>query len=62
MTEGIIALLYKGKSSKALLDSYRPITLLNSVYKLLAKALATRFGPPACDGNHSERYCAWLLG
>ncbi len=27
------------------MDSYRPITLLNSDYKLLAKALATRFGP-----------------
>ncbi len=37
--------LYKGKGSKALLNSYRPITLLNSDYKLLDKALATRFGP-----------------
>ncbi len=42
MTQGVITLLYKGKGSK---DSYRPITLLNSEYKLLAKALATRFGP-----------------
>jgi len=45
MTQGVIPLLYKGKGSKAMLDSYRPITLLNSDYKLLAKALATRFGP-----------------
>ncbi len=45
MTQGVITLLYKGKGSNALLDSYRPITLLNSDYKLLAKALATRFGP-----------------
>ena len=45
MTQGVVTLLYKGKGSKALLDSYRPITLLNSDYKLLAKALATRFGP-----------------
>ena len=45
MTRGVITLLYKGKGSKALLDSYRPITLLNSDYKLLPKALATRFGP-----------------
>ena len=45
MSQGVITLLYKGKGSKALLDSYRPITLLNSDYKLLAKALATRFGP-----------------
>ncbi len=35
----------KKKKKKALLDSFRPITLLNSDYKLLAKALATRFGP-----------------
>ncbi len=39
MTQGVITLLYKGKGFKALLDSYRPITLLNSDYKLLAKAL-----------------------
>jgi len=45
MTQGDITLLYRGKGSKALLDSYRPITLLNSDYKLLAKALATRFEP-----------------
>ncbi len=45
MTQGVITLLYKGKGPKAMLDSYRPITLLNSDYKLLAKALATRFGP-----------------
>ena len=37
-------MLYKGKGSQVLLDSYRSITLLNSDYKLLAKALATRFG------------------
>ena len=45
MTQGVITLLYKGKGSPTLLDSYRPITLLNTDYKLLAKALATRFGP-----------------
>ncbi len=43
MTHEVITLLYK--SSKALLDNFRSITLLNSDYKLLAKALATRFGP-----------------
>ena len=45
MTQGVITSLYKGKGSRALLDSNRPITLLNSDYKLLAKALASRFGP-----------------
>ncbi len=33
------------QGSKALLDNYRPITLLNSDYKLLYECLATRFGP-----------------
>ena len=45
MTQGVITLLYKGKGSRSLLDSYRPITLLNNDYKLLAKALASKFGP-----------------
>ena len=45
MTQGVITLLYKGKGSRSLLDSYRPSALLNSDYKLLAKALASRFGP-----------------
>ncbi len=36
MTQRVMTLLYKGKGSKALLDSYRPITL-NNDYKLLAK-------------------------
>ncbi len=45
MTQEVITLLYKGKGSKAMLDSYCPITLLNSDYKLLVKALATHFGP-----------------
>ena len=58
MTQGVITLLYrisfppkKKKScfteqgARSSLDSYRPITLLNSDYKLLAKALAIRLGP-----------------
>jgi hypothetical protein len=45
MAQGAITLLYKSKASKALLESYRPMTLLNSEYKLLANALATRLGP-----------------
>ena len=59
MTQGVITLLYKGKGSKALLDSYRPDTLLNSDYKLLAQALATRFGPAlqACPMSSSSSYC-----
>ena len=36
MTQGVITLLYKGKGARSSLDNYRPITLLNSDYKLLA--------------------------
>ena len=43
------SLMYKlavqRQGSKALLDNYRPIALLNSDYKLLYECLATRFGP-----------------
>ena len=46
MTEGRITLLYKGKGlDRALPASYRPITLLNTDYKLAARVLADRFGP-----------------
>ncbi len=57
--------MYKGKGSKAMLDSYRPITLLNSDYKLLANALATRLGPAlqhvGVGGPHSDCFCAWSV-
>ena len=46
MTEGRITLLYKGKGlDRALPASYRPITLLNTDYKLAARVLADRMGP-----------------
>ena len=46
MTEGRITLLYKGKGlDRALPASYRPITLLNTDYKLAARILADRLGP-----------------
>ena len=43
MREGRIVLLHK-KDDRADLGNYRPITLLNCGYKLLAKALALRLG------------------
>ena len=43
MREGRIVLVYKGKGSRELVKSYRPITLLNCDYKLLAKAITRRF-------------------
>ena len=41
--QGTITLLYKGKGSRADPASYRPITLLNTDVKLLAKALTDRW-------------------
>ena len=43
MSEGRITLLYKDRG--LLPASYRPITLLNTDYKLAARVLADRFGP-----------------
>jgi hypothetical protein len=46
MRTGIITLLHKGgNKAEDSLDSFRPITLLNSDYKLLAKVLVTRLSP-----------------
>ena len=43
---GRITLLYKGKGAdRAAPASYRPITLLNTDYKLAARAIASRMGP-----------------
>ena len=45
---GIITLLYKGKGLRRdQVASYRPITLLNTDYKIMARALACRWGPAA---------------
>jgi hypothetical protein len=41
---GLIVLIFKGKGSRAEHGNYRPITLLNTDCKIIAKALALRFG------------------
>ena len=46
MQQGLIVPLFKGKGSRADPAMYRPITLLNCDYKLLAKALVLRFAEP----------------
>ena len=46
LLQGRITLLYKGKGAdRESPASYRPITLLNTDYKLAARALASRLGP-----------------
>lgn len=39
---GVLTMLYKGKGSRLKLENYRPITLLNSDNKVLAKIMANR--------------------
>jgi hypothetical protein len=43
-TEGLIALLHKGRLRDSL-NNWRPITLLNVLYKFFAKALQIRLQP-----------------
>lgn len=46
LVQGRITLLYKGKGAdRESPASYRPITLLNTDYKLAARAIASRIGP-----------------
>jgi hypothetical protein len=52
MREGNTVLLYKGEGERALPSNYRPITLLNSDYKILAKAMANRVAPALADVVH----------
>jgi hypothetical protein len=48
-TMGLITLIFKGTPKKPmppdLVDSYRPITLLNTDYKIIAKAITRRVAP-----------------
>ena len=46
MREGLIVLLYKGSGPREVVGNYRPITLLNSDYKLMAKILVSRIAVP----------------
>uniref|UniRef100_A0A7N8WYI6 Reverse transcriptase domain-containing protein n=1 Tax=Mastacembelus armatus TaxID=205130 RepID=A0A7N8WYI6_9TELE len=40
--KGVITLIYKNKGERERLENYRPISLLNTDYKILARILATR--------------------
>lgn len=60
--EGLITLLYKGKSlPRHLLPSYRPITLLQCDYKVVCKAVSNRL-QPALDFLVDALQTAFILG
>ena len=48
---GQVVLVYKGSKAgpRSQVASYRPLTMLNSDYKLMAKVLALRFARPLCS-------------
>lgn len=52
--EGLMFLLYK-KKERDRAENYRPITLLNSDYKLQTKTLATRLGEIAKEAIHPDQ-------
>ena len=49
---GFTVLIYKGEGDRADVMRYRPLTMLNSDYKILAKLLATRLGLALVDVIH----------
>ena len=44
LNEGVQAVLYKDKGKREELKNYRPITMLNACYKVLATAMTIRTG------------------
>jgi hypothetical protein len=58
MYEGVITLIYKGKGDRSLRSNWRPITLLNTDYKILAKILFNRLKPFTPKLVHPNQTCA----
>ncbi|THH14809.1 hypothetical protein EW146_g5574 [Bondarzewia mesenterica] len=53
-TQGVMCLLYK-KKDKRRIENYRPVTLVNTDYKILTKAIATRLGKIAPSLIHKNQ-------
>ena len=52
---GIITLIPKGDKDKAFLKNWRPLTLLNSLYKLVSGCIAERIKPCLSNIIHSDQ-------
>ena len=53
-----IILIHKKDSDKTLVKNYRPISLLNTDYKILAKILTTKLKPFMSKLIHSDQQCS----
>ena len=60
-TIGIISLIPKGEKPKEYLDSWRPITLLNSIYKIISGVLAKRLNGVLPQIIHQDQ-CGFVPG
>lgn len=58
MYYGIISQLYKGKGDRTLKQNWRPLTMLNVDYKILAKVLLNRIKPIAEKLVHPNQNCS----
>ena len=59
--EGLIILLPKGDKSRKLIKNWRPITLLNVVYKLASAAIANRMKSILTKLIHPDQ-CGFMAG
>ena len=60
-TIGIISLIPKGDKPKEYLDSWRPLTLLNSIYKIISGVLAKRLNSVLPQIIHQDQ-CGFVPG
>ena len=57
MTQGIITLIYKNKGSREDIKNYRPITLLNTDYKLMTGMITSRILPILTSLIDTDQAC-----
>jgi len=58
---GSITLIPKGQKDKRELGNWRPITLLNTLYKLISSILAKKIkkSTPKNNRGRAKRFCGW---